>query len=325
MATTAREIVQQTLDYAYPERVARSFYNSDLYRVSCTAKTRATEWQEVGNGRWERVDEWGNLWARIEATSKGEVVKGAIESLDELEYYEFPDYSRSEDYAVVKAARKEHPDKWLVGEVPGFSFNIARKMRKLEQYLMDLLLEKDRLHAFHDRIDQVLRTMITEYATAGVDGIFFPEDWGTQKQTLISPKLWYREFFPRFQTLCGLAHELGIKVFMHSCGQISAIVPGLIEAGIDVLQFDQPDLHGIATLAGYQQKNPITFWCPVDIQKTLQQRDETIIRTKAREMLDTLWQGRGGFIAGYYEDNVSLGLDPKWQAYACEEFIVWGQ
>ena len=48
--------------------------------------------------------------------------------------------------------------------------------------------------------------------------------------------------------------------------------------------------------------------------------DEEIIRAKVREMLDKLWRGRGGFIAGYYGDNASIGLDPKWQGYACDEF-----
>ncbi|NOY07310.1 MAG: hypothetical protein GXP33_00500, partial [Spirochaetes bacterium] len=114
------------------------------------------------------------------------------------------------------------------------------------------------------------------------------------------------------------------KVFMHSCGNIGAIIPGLIKAGIDVLQFDQPDLHGIDNLAAYQEKSRITFWRPVDIQKTLQQKNETIIRTKAREMLDKLWKGRGGFIAGYYGDNQSIGLHPKWQLYACEKFKFYG-
>ncbi len=85
-------------------------------------------------------------------------------------------------------------------------------------------------------------------------------------------------------------------------------------------RFDQPDLHGLDTLASHQERGRITFWCPVDIQRTLQTGDEAIIRAKAREMLDKLWQGRGGFIAGYYSDNVSIGLDPAVQQYACDEF-----
>ena len=79
------------------------------------------------------------------------------------------------------------------------------------------------------------------------------------------------------------------------------------------------------TLAFYQEGAKITFWCPVDVQKTLQTQNEQIIRAKAREMLDKLWQGRGGFIAGYYTDNTSIGLEPKWQGHACDEFLKYGQ
>jgi uroporphyrinogen decarboxylase len=42
-------------------------------------------------------------------------------------------------------------------------------------------------------------------------------------------------------------------------------------------------------------------------------------------MLAKLWAGRGGFIAGYYGDNASIGLDPQWQEIASQEFAALGQ
>ena len=321
---TSKEIVQRTIDFAGPERVARSFGDSDILACACTVRAYATDWREVGRGRWERTDEWGNTWRRVDPTSKGEVIRGVLEEISDMDSYEFPDYSRSEDYTCVTRRRAEAPEKWLNGCIPGFAFSIARKMRKLDRYLTDLFLEAEHIHELHDRIDLMVEDMIRNYAAAGVDGVMFWEDWGTQTQTLVSPEMWRTEFFPRFRKLCRIAHDSGIKVFMHSCGKIDAIVPGLMEAGIDVLQFDQPDLHGIDALASHQEKSHITFWCPVDIQTTLQQRDERVIREKAGEMLDKLWHGQGGFIAGYYEDNASIGLEPKWQEYACDEFTKAG-
>jgi uroporphyrinogen-III decarboxylase len=197
-------------------------------------------------------------------------------------------------------------------------------MRRLDQYLVDILVEPDAIHDLHDRIESLLEVMIRNYAEAGADSVMFAEDWGTQSQTLVSPDLWHEEFFPRYERLCGIAADCGIRVFMHSCGQIEAIVPGLMEAGISLLQFDQPALHGIDTLAQHQRNGRITFWCPVDIQTTLQTKDEETIRGAAREMLEKLWSGRGGFVAGYYEGNEAIGLDPKWQQYACDEFVKRG-
>ncbi len=320
----AREIVRRTLDFESPCRVARSFGDSDLVSASFKVESRAAPWREIGAGRWERTDLWGNTWGRIDQTSKGEVLRGVLDSARDAEEYALPDFSRPESYDGVRRKRAQHPERWLLGGLPGFAFNIARKLLRLDRYLEELLLEQTAVHRLHDRIDEALEAMIRNYAAAGADGVMFPEDWGTQTGLLINPALWRREFFPRFGRLCGLAHALGLRVFMHSCGQISAIVPSLIEAGVDALQFDQPDLHGILTLARYQEGARITFWCPVDIQKALQTRDEQLIRARAREMLEELWRGRGGFIAGFYGDNASIGLDPCWQEYACDEWIRRG-
>ncbi|MFW5985362.1 MAG: uroporphyrinogen decarboxylase family protein [Halanaerobiaceae bacterium] len=321
----SKEIIQKTLDFTGPRRVGRSFGDSDFASAGHNVDTPATGWEKVAEKRWERTDEWGNKWARVDPTSKGEVVEGALSGVEDIEDYQFPDFSNFADYKSVQKKRKEVEDKWLIGWLPGFTFNIARKLLKLDKYLTTILLEKELIHKLHDKIDAMLEDMIVNYARAGVDSVMFPEDWGTQDQTFISPDLWQEEFYPRFKKLCSLAHDNGIRVFMHSCGKMTAIIPGLIEAGIDVLQFDQPRVHGIDTLASFQEDNKITFWCPVDIQKDLQTKDEEQIRAGAREMLDELWQGRGGFIAGYYGDNDSIGLDPKWQDIACEEFIEKGK
>ncbi len=321
----SKEIVKRTLDCERPERVARTYGDSDLVGVECTARTHATDWLEGAGGIWTRTDEWGNHWRRLDPTSKGEVTKGVLESLDDIDDYEFPDYSKAEDYEVVSRTKAERPDKWIMGLMPGFTFNISRKLRKLDQYLMDLVTEPDKVRAIHDRVDVPLAHMIENYARAGADSVFFLEDWGTQQHLMISPALWREEFFPRYRKLCGIARECGTRVFMHSCGNVSAIVPDVIEAGVELLQFDQPDLYGIDNLAAFQELGKITFWTPVDIQTTLQTGDEAIIRAKVREMLDKLWRGRGGLIAGFYEDEESIGLAPEPQRWAGDEFDRHGR
>lgn len=307
-----------------PERVARSCGDSDIVFSRYLLSDRATSWRDVGDGRSEHIDEWGSTWVRLDAASKGQVSRGVLKEIGEMDQYELPDYSRPDAYRPVSDARAKSPDKWLIGELPGFAFGIGQKLRKLDNYLLDLILEPERVHVLNDRIDDLLMKMIHCYAGAGVDCAMFWEDWGAQDRLMINPALWREEFRPRFEKLCAAAHDSGIRVFMHSCGQIREIVPDLIQSGIDVLQFDQPDLHGIDALAAYQEKSKITFWCPVDIQTTLQLRDEARIRAKARDMLDKLWKKRGGFIAGYYEDNRAIGLDPRWQDYATDEFIRSG-
>jgi uroporphyrinogen decarboxylase len=323
----SREIVRRTLEFSGPERVAASFpepYWNDFCNVNYDLPGHPRPWQRMPSGRQEYVDEWGNTWARLDATSKGEVARGALEDWADLDKLVLPDLANPAHFEGVRAVCADPANtRFRLGGLPGFPFNIARKLRRLDQFLMEVLLMPDEVSTLLKRIEDLLAATIEQYAAAGVDGVMFPEDWGTQLSLMVSPSTWRQMFAPGFQRLCAVAHDHGVKVLMHSCGKITVIIPDLIAAGIDLLQFDQPTLHGIDVLAGF--KGQITFWCPVDIQKTLQSHDEAAIAAEAAEMIAKLGGSDGGFIAGYYGDNVAIGLDPHWQDVACRAFMAAGQ
>ncbi len=322
---TGKEIVKRTVSFTYPERIACSFpspYPNDFYYARMELpKSTGNDWEKVDAVRWERIDEWGNRWARLDDSSKGEVVKGALDNLNNIETIPLPDIGCYAYYKRVEEcfSSGESNGKYTIGWLPGFAFNITRKMRRLEQYLEDIVLYPDRIKVLLRRIDDLLEKAIQCYARTGVDAIMFPEDWGSQQSLFISPGMWREIFKPGFIRLCTVAHSLGLKAFMHSCGLIIRIIPDLIECGIDVLQFDQPRLHGIDALAEFSGK--VTFWCPVDIQTTLQTKNPDNIGMEAKELIEKLGNKGGGLIAGYYIDNESIGLDPKWQDIACKAFL----
>ena len=321
----SREVVRRTIDFTGPERVARSFEPADFLSSGPEIPNPAGEFRRTQGREWQRIDEWGNTWARLDDTSKGEILHGALDDLAQVDTFQFPNLDDPAIYVNARRLFAEQPQLWHIGGIAGFSFSIARKLRRMEQYLMDILLEPEKIARLHDRIDEVIEAQVRQCAQAGADSIMIAEDWGTQTQLLISPRLWRQEFKPRFTHLCAYIHSLGMSLFMHSCGKMTAIIPDLIECGVDLLQFDQPRVHGIDYLAELQHANRITYWCPLDIQTTLQSQDAALIRREARLMIDRLWCGRGGFIDGYYSDNASIGLDPKWQEIASQEFAEYGQ
>ena len=321
----SREIVARTLAFEAPQRVAQSFAPSDLVSAGAVFNNPAGEWRRLGGNAWERTDEWGNTWGRVDDTSKGEIVRGAVPDLAAAATTPLPDFGDSALYSQAASIFAAAPDKWHIGFVQGFTFKMAQCLRKLDQYLCDLIADQERLAILHDRVDEQIAAQIHHLHEAGADCIMIAEDWGTQGSMMISPRLWKEEFKPRFARLCSIAHDQHMHVFMHSCGKMTAIIPDLIEAGIDLFQFDQPRIHGLETLMAFQDSARVSFWSPVDIQTVLQSKDESTIRQEARDMLDKLWRRRGGFIAGYYADNPSIGLEPVWQEIACDEFRTRGR
>jgi len=321
----SREIVSRTLEYCGPERVAAALVPPYWQDILCcgTDSPREGVWCRVGGERQERIDEWGNTWARLDTVSKGEVVRGAIESWGDLDRLALPDLAAPERYARMRAVFGSDPcRRYHVGQLPGFPFSIARKLRRLDNFLLDLVLERERSQVLLDRITGLLESALPRYAEAGAHAVMFAEDWGTQTGMMIHPRMWRELFAPGFMRLCSAAHALHLKVFMHSCGRMTDIIPDLIDAGVDVLQFSQPRLHGLDSL--YRFHGRMTFWCSVDVQVTLPRRDPEAIAAEARELLTTLGGPEGGFIAGYCTSDQALGIEPLWQEVACQTFARYG-
>jgi len=301
-------------------------FPSDLRSVSRkpAPNSRAKPWTHYGS-YWEMTDEWGNIWRRLENVTKGEVHHGVIEdSWDLLDSYEFPRTDAPELYEEARARTEEyHRQGFFVRGHVGWPFAIARYMRRMEVFLADCALYPDRVRDLLQRITDILEVEIYRLADCGVDAISSGEDWGTQDRLLVSPQMFRDLFLPCFRQLCGAAHSRGLSVWFHSCGHVSEVLEDWVQAGINVCQFDQPELHGIDYLAD-SFGGRLHFWCPVDIQKTLQTRDPAKIEAAAKYYVERLGAFGGGFIAGYYGSNEALGLDPIYQEIACRAFIKYG-
>ena len=181
---------------------------------------------------------------------------------------------------------------------------------------------RDEVMELQRRVVEVLKDCLRGLAEAGADAVFFCEDWGTQDRMLVSPGMWREIFKPGYRAIVDEATRQGVDVWMHSCGRMSVIIPDLIEVGIRLLQFDQPELHGVDWLSK-EFGGKVCFWCPVDIQRSLQTGDRDVIRAAARELCEKLGGFGGGFIATSYGDLHGIGVDPEWDRWAYEAFLEY--
>ena len=136
------------------------------------------------------------------------------------------------------------------------------------------------------------------FAEGGMpDGIFFYEDMGFKDKPFMSPAM-YREIVqPAHERTIGWAHERGLRVIMHSCGMVEALVPGMIEAGIDMLQAMEVkagmDVLRLNKLFG----DRIGFFGNIDIREIIS-NDRVRIDAELRKKILPLMKSRTPYILG---------------------------
>ena len=322
--TTSRDVIIANIECRADDRIGLNFSGpnriNDFDGAGCEHGLEIKRWEE---GTFEyHTDIWGNTWYRVKGMSQaGEVFRPVLEDWAALEQLELPDLDNPAYYEGARRLGQSGGDRFNIGGLPGFPFAVCRYMRKMEVYFVDLIAERDRIDVLHDRVTTLLEGMIEQYGKAGMDGVMFCEDLGTQDRLLMSPTMWRDIYRPLYERLTSRAHAHGMKVLQHSCGYNMELVQDLCEAGIDCLQFDQPALYDMPALARTLKERRVALFSPCDIQKVLPTGDRALIERETEQLVSTF---RGGFIAKNYGDLHGIGVAPEWDQWAYDTFLRVG-
>ena len=319
---TPREIIKANIEFRCEDRIGFNFtqgpgWLDDISEVECWRIGEIRKWFE-GDIQYY-TDVWGNVWHRVRHMSGGgEIHKPLLEDWGGLDTLTLPDLANPAHYARARELGASHTDLFRVGGLPGFPFAIARYMRKMENYFMDLIAERERIDILHDRITALLEGIIDRYGEAGLDAVMFCEDLGTQDRLLMSPAMWRDIFGPLYERLTARAHGYGMKVIQHSCGCNWELIDDLCSSGIDCLQFDQPCAYDLPALARKLGRHRVGLFSPCDIQKVLPTGNREFIERETARLVETF---RGGFIAKNYGDLHGIGVKPEWDRWVYDRFV----
>jgi len=242
----------------------------------------------------EFVDEWGCVFTTAEEGIIGEVKTPPVrdEDWDDAALVHIPDELLTFDPDAANRFCAES-DRFVMAPCCPRPFERLQFIRGTADLYMDLLIRPPKMMEFIKRMHEHDCMLFEKWAKTDVDGLMFMDDWGSQNALLINPDLWVELFKPMYKDLIDIARAHGKKTFMHSDGNTLAIIPHLIELGLDALNA-QIFCIGIKNLG--QFKGHLTFWGEIDRQHLLPTGTLKDIDAAVDLVFETLWQN-GGCIA----------------------------
>jgi uroporphyrinogen decarboxylase len=139
--------------------------------------------------------------------------------------------------------------------------------------------------------------IIDQWIARGVHGVFFSDDWGCQRGLLMNPDDWRKFYKPAYRRMFARVRSGPAHVWMHLCGNVIAILPDLIEIGLNVLNPVQPqamDVHLLAREFG----GKVCFHGGVDVQGTLVRGTPADVKNEVRTLVKLFGRFNGGYIGG---------------------------
>ncbi len=254
-------------------------------------------WEEIRPGYFR--DPWGVVWNRTVDKDIGNV-EGQVLPEADLRNWQPPAPESPGVREMYEAFVPGHPDEFRVVSM-GFSlFERAWTLRGMEQIMVDMLENPSFAHELLDRITEYNLARIRLAVTYDIDCIRFGDDWGSQAGVLMGPALW-REFIkPRIARMYDAVHQAGKYVMIHCCGDVKAVLPDLVEIGVNIFNPFQPEVMDVfETKKRYHGQ--LSFFGGISVQRLLPLGTADEVRDETRMLLRELGRG-GGYIASPSHD-----------------------
>ncbi|HNV01914.1 MAG TPA: uroporphyrinogen decarboxylase family protein [Vicinamibacterales bacterium] len=257
--------------------------------------------------RGSTVDEWGLGHVPTASTDADHAhLEGfrhpleEAESLADIAQYPLPDVDAAYRYESVRAAVEAVHRRGLaaMAMLECTIFERAWYLRGMERLLLDFSDGSAMATVLLDRITALRIGQARHYAASGADVICYGDDVGTQRGLLMSAAMWRTWLKPRLAATIAAARDVrpDVLVFYHSDGNVEALIPDLIDIGVDILNPVQPECLDAAALKR-QYGSRLSFWGTIGTQSTLPFGSPDDVRREVRTRIETVGAGGGLFLA----------------------------
>jgi uroporphyrinogen decarboxylase len=226
----------------------------------------------------------------------------AATSVAEVDRYIWPDGNLF-NFDELDIALKDWPGKYALRGpywVSAPLFSTTCNLMGMEEAMCKMLIEPAVFEACIEQVFRFSYTYVERFtATIGpkLDILYLADDVASQRGLMMKPALWRKYLKPRYEKLFAIGKRLGLPIWFHSCGDITAVLPDLIEIGMDV--WETVELHTLPISPEELKREygrHISFFGGVNTQ-SLPFKTSNEVADEVRNCIDVLGKG-GGYICG---------------------------
>ncbi|MCI0513184.1 hypothetical protein L0128_08240 [candidate division KSB1 bacterium] len=190
----------------------------------------------------------------------------------ELEAYEWPNPDDL-DFTEVLETLRTTGDFYRASGFWAPFYHHVMDLFGMENYLINMYENPELVQAVTDHVCQFFYEANARFFEAAgdlMDGYFFGNDFGTQRDLICGPALFDQFVMPWFRKFTEQAHAHGYQVILHSCGSIYRVIERLIDAGVECLHPLQARAWNMdAEILAREFKGRIAFMGGIDTQELL--------------------------------------------------------
>lgn len=192
-----------------------------------------------------------------------------------------------------------------------------------ERFTVALRKERDWLGDMIDFHTDLYCKVLEAVADAGIPGIIYGDDLAYRSGPMVNPRLLAELYGGSVRCIVEKAHSLGLKIVMHSCGNVTALLEWLADCGFDAIHPLEPtagmDLAEVKRRVG----DRLCLIGNLDITYLLVEGTREEVFAAVRKAIADAGQG-GGFIVAPDHSHADISVERlQWMAEAVRQYGVY--
>lgn len=219
-----------------------------------------------------------------------------VDTIAGLDAYPWPDLSASRDPDELRAEVEALQANGfaVVGNASQTVLETAYLMRGIDRLFLDLYDCPDYVDALFAKLSGQRVAQMRLLAGAGVDAIRIGDDIATQEALMVSPPMYRERLRPHHAAAVEAAHEVapGLPVAYHSDGDITALLPDLIETGVTAINPVQPECMDLREVSREFGRD-LALWGCTPVQSIYARGTPDEVREHTRLLFEEIAPARG--------------------------------
>ena len=275
--------------------VAREVQEAFLGRPISTPEDTVAFWSQAGYGY--AIYSIETDFGRDSFTSSREVLSEPprIKSLTQAKQLAWPDPAKF-DATELNALAACLPTGMKIIPKLGGLFHFPSVLLGFEDLCVAMLSDPPLARYVCDQVGQIITGLVQRLVrNEAVGAIWLSSDMAFNSSLMISPGLLRQYIFPWIKEVSKLTHEADKPLIFHSDGNLTEVIPDLVDAGIDALHPIEPaamDIHAVRRCYG----SNLCLIGNVDVDLLIRGTPEQVSR-QAKQLV-TSFAGQGGFVLG---------------------------
>jgi len=246
------------------------------------------------------LDPFGNSWT-WEATVQGAMLTPGTKVLEDITDWEkVIQWQNLEEWTFKEVAEefmaeKHDPNKALTFELfQGCTEMLVAFLGGYGEGMMAMAEEPEAVKDFFNYfVDEKIKFFDYACKLYPIDMVTYHDDWGTQRSTFFSPKMFDELVYEPTKRLVDYVQSKGVMFQLHTCGNVESLMPQILEIGFDYLQVQRNAIDIPALKQKFGER--IGFMFPIEGHIPGMAYTETQMAEMARTCVDMFAKGGGYF------------------------------